>query len=74
MDSKYEQTYRKMAEGLLNEIGQNICPPCRDPRKETAVLNYDAPLECGCRCDRVEGILNNVRDMLGELGDPHRRG
>ena len=42
---------------LLSAVAERICNPCTDKRKEQYNMNFDNPLECGCRCERVETIL-----------------
>ena len=62
--------YRSWRDKLLWEIGERICKPCTDPRKEKYAINYGSPLECGCRCKRVNGIL----DCAGKIDEDIENG
>ena len=51
--------YQKWRDMLIKSAG-NICKECDDPRKERAILDFDNPLNCSCRCHRVEEILSRA--------------
>ena len=55
--------YKSWRDKLLLEVGERICKPCTDPRKEKYAIDYDNPLHCGCRCERVETILELARKI-----------
>ena len=52
---------------ILQGVANNICQPCTEPTKENASLNYDNPLNCGCRCDDVDYILSMVVAMDADI-------
>ena len=58
---KNNNIYKSWRDKLLLKVSENICMPCTDKRKEQYNINYDNPIDCGCRCDRVNRILENVR-------------
>lgn len=60
---KNNDIYKSWRDKLLSLVSKQICIPCTDERKEQYILNYDNPLDCGCRCDRVENILANARKI-----------
>ena len=48
---------------LLAVVSEQICIPCTDERKQQYNLDYDSPLNCGCRCERVNAILTNAKKI-----------
>lgn len=65
---KSNEMYKSWRDELLSQVSNEICARCTDERKEQHVINYDNPLACGCRCDRVESILESVREIDGDIG------
>ena len=55
--------YITWRDDFLKIISGNICRPCTDPRKQKATLDYENPLNCGCRCDRVESMLITASNL-----------
>ena len=64
---KNENIYKSWRDNLLSLISEQICTPCTDERKEQYTLNFDNPLVCGCRCDRVVDILDNARKIDDDI-------
>ncbi|RDH82493.1 MAG: hypothetical protein DIZ80_09405 [endosymbiont of Galathealinum brachiosum] len=58
---KKDNLYKSWRDKLLLYISEEVCRPCTDERKKQYTLNFDNPLLCGCRCNRVEGILENSK-------------
>lgn len=48
---------------LSTEIAQKVCRSCTDPRQEQAVLNFDDPRSCECRCPAVESLMERLVDI-----------
>jgi hypothetical protein len=48
-------------------VSEQICRPCVDERKKNLIVDYDNPLECGCRCDRVNNILEHARKINEDM-------
>ena len=61
------ETYQSWRDKLLTAIGNQICQPCEDPRKEKYALDFENPLNCSCCCERVESILENAKKIDEEL-------
>jgi len=61
------EAYQSWRDKLLTAISNNICQPCDDPRKEKHALDFKNPLNCGCYCQRVGSILENVKNIENEL-------
>lgn len=59
--------YIAWRDDLLSAVSEQICKPCTDIQKEQYAVNYDSPLKCGCRCCRVENILESVRQINEEI-------
>lgn len=55
--------YKTWRDKLLAVVSEKICMPCTDARKEKYTLDYDSPLQCGCRCERVNAILENAKKI-----------
>jgi len=55
--------YKSWRDKLLSMISENICTPCTDKRKEQFNIDNCGPLLSGCRCHRVEKILENVKNI-----------
>jgi hypothetical protein len=65
--------YQRWRDQLLWTVGHVICRNCTDPRSENLKLDYDNPLNCECRCEHVENILekaNNIDVQLRTSNDP----
>lgn len=60
---KNENIYKSWRDKLLLTLSEEICKPCTDEQKQQYALNFDNPLVCGCRCNRVEGILDDARKI-----------
>ena len=48
---------------LLNMVSNSICKPCEDERKPLYKLNYENALNCECRCECVDKILEHVKKL-----------
>jgi hypothetical protein len=48
---------------LLEQIADKICGPCTSPHKTSSAINLQDPLVCECRCELVDDILENIKDM-----------
>lgn len=66
MNTEHKKLYRRWRDLLLQQV-KGICMECTDPRKEKAKLDFDNPLNCGCRCERVEGVLTRVEEIDKDL-------
>ena len=62
-----DDIYKSWRDKLLAVAGEQICQPCTDGRKKQFNLNYDNPLLCGCRCERMEVILESARKIDEDL-------
>ena len=60
---KEDDIYKLWRDHLLIAISERICKPCTDERKKKYTINYENPLLCGCRCDRVNEILEKAREL-----------
>lgn len=55
--------YKTWRDKLLAEVSKYICSPCTDKRKKQYNLDYKNPLNCGCRCEHVEIIIMNAKEI-----------
>lgn len=60
MITENEQLYISWRDSLLKMIGENICQKCTDPRKKNITINIEDPLNCECRCERVNDVLSSA--------------
>lgn len=60
---KDKDIYKSWRDQLLMAVSENICRSCTDERKKLYTINYDNPLECGCRCERVNAILEKAEQI-----------
>ena len=68
---KYLNDYIRWRDYLLNRVSEDICRTCEDPRKATAILDYENPLKCGCRCERVEVLLDATANIDADIKAAH---
>ena len=61
------QMYTSWRDDFLNIIGEETCKECADPRKEGKNINYENPLDCECRCHRVEKMLTAAANIDAEI-------
>ena len=52
---------------LLIKSVRNICLNCTDPVKDEAIVNYDNPLNCECRCERINDIISKIEDIQADI-------
>ena len=52
------------AEEIVRTVRQNICEPCADPQKDQFQIDPNDPLNCLCRCERVESLLDSAAMIL----------
>ena len=50
---------------VVHDIAETICRPCTDPRRLKYDLNYENPVECGCRCKTVDRLLLRLSSREG---------
>lgn len=55
--------YESWRDKLLKLVSKEICVPCTDKRKENYQVDYGNPLTCGCRCERVDKILDYAEQI-----------
>ena len=69
MNAKDKTTLQWEHDYLLHQV-KKICLRCTDPRKARATLDYDNPLNCGCRCERIDVILYRARKLDNKIRKP----
>jgi len=60
MINENEHLYVSWRDSLLKMIGENICQKYTDPRKKNKSINIKDPLNCECRCERVNDVLSSA--------------
>lgn len=64
---KRNGVYESWRDKLLTVVSEQICAPCTDKRKENYKLDYGNPLNCGCRCECVDKILDYARQIEEDI-------
>jgi hypothetical protein len=60
-------------EKMFDIVVEGHCRPCERPEREQHDLNFENPLECGCRCEKVEeplfraGAISEAIDAARQL-------
>ena len=49
--------YKNCRDEFLRAVSDEICRTCNKPQKNIKEIDYINPLNCECRCERVEKIL-----------------
>ena len=63
------ELYQSWHDNLLSAVRNRVCMTCSDERKKQHSFNYDNPLNCSCPCNRVENILENVKNIEDDIGE-----
>lgn len=67
MKPKNLELYISWRDHFLNIIRDDKCKKCDDPRKKSVEINYENPLECGCRCEQVENLFTTVLNIEADI-------
>lgn len=59
--------YKDSRDNFLKAISVDICKICTDPQKAKMKIDYVNPLNCECRCERVENLLITVSNLDVEI-------
>ena len=57
------KNFIKSRDEFLNVISEVNCKTCNDPRKKEFNIDHENPLNCECRCERVEKLLAISYDL-----------
>ena len=57
------KNFIKSRDEFLNVISEAYCKTCNDPGKNELNIDYENPLNCECRCERVEKLLAISYDL-----------
>ena len=49
--------YKNSRDDFLRTVSDKFCRTCNESQKNKKKINYINPLDCECRCERVEKIL-----------------
>ena len=67
MTSNNIEMYTSWRDDFLKIISQKFCKDCTDSRKNEVLINHEDPLNCECRCHRVENIFTTVSNIDSEI-------
>lgn len=59
--------YISWRDEFFKVVTEELCKKCTDPRKDKQTINYDDPLNCKCRCDRVENLLIRAANLDSDI-------
>lgn len=59
--------YIEWRDDFLKIVSEDFCKECVDPHKNTKTINYESPLECECRCDRIKNVLTTAIKLDTEI-------
>ena len=59
--------YISWRDEFLKIIGKKICWECNDPCKDKMAINYEDPLNCECRCDRVNNLITTASVLDADI-------
>ncbi len=59
--------FRNVSDELLRVVREKLCRPCVAQNLNEKDVDFDDPLNCRCRCARVEGILRHAREISANL-------
>ena len=65
--SDREQLMKRRSE-LIRQSSKETCWPCKDPRKENKVMRYDDPITSGCMCERIEPMVEELKQVEAAMG------
>ena len=57
VDPNTVKQYISQRDDILKIVSEDICKICTDPQKNKMAINYEDPLNCECRCNRVNNVL-----------------
>ena len=63
VDSDTIKQYISQRDDILKTVAEDICKICAVPQKIKMVINYSDPLNCECRCSRVNNILISASNI-----------
>ncbi len=49
---------------ILAVVRDNICKPCVSQGLNMIDVDFENPLECQCRCEKVQELLNTAKGFL----------
>ena len=52
---------------FLEIISNRFCKDCNKPQKARININYENPMECGCRCESIETLLTTAIALDAEI-------
>lgn len=58
----------KMRTQLIQKSSKETCWPCTDPRKQGKMMRYDDPITSGCMCDKIESIVEELKEVEAKMG------
>lgn len=61
------QTYADYRDDLLSIIKFRICKRCTDPQKNEKIDDCTDPVNCECRCDRVDSIISSAEQIDSDI-------
>ena len=55
--------YISQRDDILKVVAEDVCRGCAHPQKYEMEINYKDPLNCECRCSRVNNILASAANL-----------
>ncbi|MCK5723924.1 MAG: hypothetical protein KAI84_15435 [Gammaproteobacteria bacterium] len=59
--------YQENRDDLLKIVSEKLCISCTDPHKNNKKIDYINPLNCECRCERVDNIIEKASDLDNDI-------
>lgn len=63
VDPEVIELYISQRDHILKVVAEDVCGGCTHPQKDEMEINYKDPLNCECRCTRVNNILVSAANL-----------
>lgn len=58
----------KLRSQLIRKSSKETCWPCQEPRKQSKIMRYDDPIASGCMCEKIESIVEELKEVEAKMG------
>jgi len=58
----------RMRTQLINKSTRQTCFPCDNPIKTGKIMRYDDPIISGCRCEKINHLVEELLEVEAKLG------